>query len=248
MINRSLYDAVAEKARNVQVKTVCLGLGYTAVIISDGSPGMSYTYFNRNMGCTLVNDYRDFEGGPALELLSLLGSKDTIERSMALALVNALIHSSLHHLPPDKDNSLLFDTLGIRPSTRVAMVGLFRPLVKLLESSGVKVEVIDEFRKLGDKQRFYEKLDGWADAALITSTSILNNSFEEIMEHVPPRVHAALLGPSTPMLAAAFSAWPSIKALAGTVVLDVDAVLKVVRHGLGTPYLHRHSKKVTLTI
>jgi uncharacterized protein len=245
-LNQRLYGAMADKAGQVNIAFVCLGLGYTAVTTSDGSVGLAYTYFDHKTGCTLVRDYQDFEGCPASELLPLIKSAAPLERSMALALINALNQPGVRHLAPDRDNRELLRTLDIGPATKVAMVGFFKPFVGLLESMGAKVAIIDEFRAIGDKNDFYRKLTHWADAALITSTAILNNTIEEIINHMGPNVRSALVGPSTPLVGDAFLAWPTIKALAGTVPLETEPVLKAVRHGLGTPYLHRYSKKVTL--
>jgi uncharacterized protein (DUF4213/DUF364 family) len=175
-------------------------------------------------------------------------SKTYLERSMALALVNALNIDRVSHLPPDKDNNRLLNALKIGPSTKVAMVGYIKPIVRLLESMHAKVEMIDKFRGMGDPNSFFHKLSQWADAALITSTAILNNSLEEILDHLGDQVRAALLGPSTPMAAEVFSKWPQVRALAGIAPMENEAVLKMVRHGLGTPYLHRHCKKITLEL
>ncbi len=247
-MNDRLYAAVADKARDVTIEHLCMGLGYTAVVTSDDSIGVAYTYFDTNAGCTLVDDYQDFEGRPAADLLTLMKSTDCLERSMALALVNALNLQDICHLAPDKDNTILFNALDIGTSAKVAMVGYIKPIVRLLESKGAQVEVIDKFRGMGDQSEFYYKLNHWADAALITSTSILNNTIEEILNQLGDHVRAALLGPGTPMVADAFSDWPGVRALAGIVPLEKEAVLKTVRHGLGTPYLHHHCKKATLTI
>jgi uncharacterized protein len=195
-----------------------------------------------------VRNYQDFGDRPAEALLALIESQDYLERSMALALINALNHANIRHLPPDNKNDLLLEALGIVPQSKVAMVGFIKPLVRLLESKGATVEVLDDFREMGEKARFYRHLSKWADAALITSTAIINNTVEEILEAVGPTVKTALLGPSTPMVAQAFSPWPVVKALAGIVPLDSAAMLKTVRHGLGTPYLHRCSTKITLIL
>ncbi len=247
-INHRLFDAMVHKAKRVKIAHLCLGLGYTAIMTSEGSLGLAYTYFDHKTGCTLVRNYKDFEDQPAIDLLTLIHSSIPLERSMALALINALAKSDLDHLPIDRGNGVLFDCLGIGDSTKVAMVGFFKPLVAILESKGAEVEVLDDFRAMGNKETFYQKLHQWADAALITSTSLLNNSFEEILANVGVGVRAALVGPTTPMVAEAFSDWPMIKALAGTVPLENEPILKSVRHGLGTPYLHKHSKKATLVL
>ncbi len=247
-LNQHLKEAMAARARQTRIDHICLGLGYTGVSLNDGGIGIAYTYFNNKTGCTLMRNYQDFEGRPATDLLALIESREPLERSMALSLINALNHPQVKHLPPDKNNDVLLETLGIGPSSRVAMVGFFKPMMGLLESKGAAVEVIDEFRGMGDKKQFYAHLSDWADAALVTSTAILNNTLEDILEHVGPGVKTALLGPSTPMVAQSFSHWPVIKALAGSVPLETAAVLKTVRHGLGTPYLHRYCNKVTLTL
>lgn len=247
-INHRLFDAMVHKAKQVEIAYLCLGLGYTAITTSEGALGLAYTYFDHKTGCTLVRNYKDYEDQPAIDLLTLIHSSVPLERSMALALINALAQADLKNLPSDRGNDILFNCLGIGPSTKVAMVGFFKPLVAILESKGAVVEVLDEFRAMGEKEAFYQKLSLWADAAVITSTSLLNNSFEEIMANVATSVRAALVGPTTPMVAEAFSDWPMIKALAGIVPLENKPILKSVRHGLGTPSLHKHSKKATMVL
>ncbi len=246
-LNQRLYDAFSEKAHQVKVQQVCLGLGYSSVTTSDGGIGVSYTYFDRKTGCCLVNDDSDYEGRPAMDLLTKIKSRDPIQRSMALALINALNHTHILNLPPDLQNGDIYTAIGIGPSTRLAMVGFFQPLMKQLEKRGAIVEVIDEFRGMGDKDRFCEKLSHWADAVIITSTSLLNNTAEEILGYVGQTTKTALIGPSTPMVAEAFNHLP-VHALAGIVPLEAEPIMKAVRHGLGTRHLHRYSKKVTLTL
>jgi uncharacterized protein (DUF4213/DUF364 family) len=247
-LNQRLYDVMAPKAARSEVGMVCVGLGYTAVTLAGGGIGLAYTYFETKAGCTMGDDYVDFEGRPALDLLERITWDSPLERSKALALINALNHDRLVHLPPDKENDLLFDVLKIGPGSRLAMVGLSKPLIGMLESRGAAVEVIDEFQGIGEKQTFYRRLSQWADTALITSTAILNGTLEELLGSMGPGVRAAVMGPGTPLVATVFAEWPAVRALAGTVPLAVGPVLKAVRHGLGTPDLHRHSRKATIII
>jgi uncharacterized protein (DUF4213/DUF364 family) len=118
-----LYRLFEKPAAGVGVETLCLGLGYTAVATSDGGTGIAYTYLGAKTSCGVVKNYRDFEGQSALELLAYLHSADPLERTMALALVNALNHRAALALPDDPKNGALFDALGIGSGTRVAMVG-----------------------------------------------------------------------------------------------------------------------------
>ena len=247
-LNQHLYDAVLPMTDQVDVELICMGIGYTAVATSDGCIGVAYTYFDHKHGCSLIQAYQDFEGRPARDLLELIRHPDPLDRSMALALINALNSSRINQLPEDKDNDLLFNRLKIRPGVKVSMVGFIKPLMGVLASQGAHVEVIDDFRAMGNKDRFYRNLASHADVALITSTAILNSTLEQILEKTGKHVKVALLGPSTPMVAEAFAHWPMVKALAGIIPSQNDMVLKSVRHGLGTRHLHRYSRKVTLTL
>jgi len=246
-LNHKLYDFFIEKAKRIDVEVLSLGLGYTAASTSDGGIGIAYTYFAEKKSCMVLNQTLDFEGCPAIELLEKIKSDNHIERSMALALVNALNYQDALKLPEDKDNEILSQKFKIQKGTKVAMVGFFGPMVKLFEDRNVSLEILDESRKLGQVEDFYKKLNSWAEVLLLTSTSILNNTTEEILAHVAGPVKTVMLGPSTPMVGQVFDHLP-VHMLAGTVPLDKDNILKAVRHGAGTPILHKFSRKSYLSL
>jgi uncharacterized protein len=246
-LNKRLYDLFLGQAQNVEIEILGLGLGYTAVTTSDGGIGLSYTYFSDKKSCMVLNHRIDYEGRPAERLLEKIMSETPIEKSMGLALINALNYRTALELPEDADNSIMFEKFKIGPGCRVAMVGYFGPLVKKFEHEGVSLEILDISRGLGDKKEFYNKLKNWAQVLLLTSTSILNDSTEEILANAGEKAKTVLLGPSTPMAADAFRHLP-VAMLAGTVPVDKENTLKAVRHGMGTPVLHRYSRKVYLTL
>ena len=247
ILNDNLYDLLCSQAEKVKVELLSLGLGYTAAVTSDGGIGIAYTYFADKKSCMLLNEAVDYENRPANELLEKIKSKNTIERSMALALVNALNHQNALQLPEDKNNEIMFEKFKIKKGTKVAMVGYFGPLIKHFEQKGAVLEILDQSRGLGRINDFYKKLKKWANVLFLTSTSILNNSTEEILANVHARVKTIMLGPSTPMVAEAFDHLP-VHMLAGTVPLDKDRLLKAIRHGMGTPVLHKSSRKSYLVL
>jgi len=247
LLNQRLYDLFTGRAQEVNIDVLCLGLGYTAVTLSDGGIGLAYTHFEDKKSCMLLNRHIDYEGQPAVKLLEKIKSDHPVERSMALALVNALNYEEALKYPEDKKNEMMFDKFKIGEGTRIAMVGFIGPLVDLLKQKKAAVAVLDTSRNMGQKEDFYAKLDNWADVLILTSTSILNNSTEEILQNVQPKVKTVMLGPSTPMVAAAFQHLP-VHMLAGTVPIDQDNVLKAVRHGMGTPVLQNFSRKSFLSL
>ena len=246
-LNQKLYDLFISKANEVKIEILSLGLGYTAVTLSDGGIGLAYTHFENKKSCMLLNKNIDFEGKSADQLLEKIKSENTVERSMALALINALNYEKALLLPEDPDNKIMFDTLKIGKESKVAMVGFFGPLVKNFKEQNITLEILDASRNLGIKKEFYDKLGNWADVLLLTSTSILNNTTEEILANVGQKVNSVMLGPSTPMVKEAFEHLP-VNILAGTVPLDTAKTLKAVRHGMGTPVLHKFSRKSFLSL
>ena len=247
ILNDNLYNLFSNQAEKVKVDFLGLGLGYTVVVTSDGGIGIAYTYFEDKKSCMLLNEAIDYENRPASVLLKKIKSERTIERSMALALVNALNYEDALKLPEDKNNTILLEKFNIQPDTNVAMVGYFGPLVDRFKEKDIPLEILDASRGLGNREGFYKKLASWADVLLLTSTSILNNTSEEILAKTLENVKTAMLGPSTPMVAKAFEHLP-VHMLAGTVPIEKDKILRAIRHGMGTPVLHKFSRKSYLAL
>ncbi len=241
------YNLFKERGKNVLIENLTIGLGYSAVTTDDGGIGIAYTYFDPKKTCSVVKDYYDYEGKPALELLEKIKSKILIERTMALALINALNYKNALKMPDDKDNNIMFEILDIKKGRNVSMVGFFGPLITYFRKNNIDLDILDNTKKIGNKEDFYKKLKTGTDVLILTSTSLLNSTTEEIHENTGEKVKTVLLGPSTPMVKEAFEHLP-VSILAGTVPLDKDKVLKAIRHGTGTPNIQRYSKKVYLVL
>lgn len=242
-LNRKLIECMASAADEVTIDQIVIGLGYTAVTTSDGNIGLSATGVAMQGGCCGSHDVEDFETRPAVDLLQKIAEDDPLVRTMALALINALNRQASLQLAEDPDNAILFNRFNILSGARVAMVGYFPPLVRILESRKVPLAVIDDARGIGDKENFYQKLHGWADVLLMTATSIINQTTETILSHCRPGLKTILLGPTTPMVPDAFTHLP-IHMLAGTAVTDRAQALKHVRHGGGARSLKSVSRRV----
>ncbi len=235
-ICEKLYDLFLEKAKSVTVDKVSLGVGYTAVQTSDGGIGVSYTYFEKKTSCTVRADDVDFEHQPAALLLERIKRSDPLEKSMALALINAMNYHNALKMPDDPRNDILIRHFRIEKGTHVSMVGYFGPTIRLLEERGAIVEVIDESKDIGDKKGFMDRLSFWTEVLILTSTSILNDTAEPILKRLGPEVKTVVLGPSTPMIKEAFLDLP-VHMLAGIAPFQDQNVFRVICHGLGTPAL-----------
>jgi uncharacterized protein len=88
-----------------------------------------------------------------------------------------------------------------------------------------------------------DRLSNWAQSCIVTATSLLNNSLDNILDTIPVDIPTVILGPSTPMIPDAFKG-TAVRMLAGTVPVDHESVFRAVRQGAGTRVLHRFSRKV----
>ena len=246
-ISERLYQALKIRAAETTVDTVSIGLGYTAVATADGGLGLACTMLDSVKTCHVAGDLPDFEGRPAGVLLDYLLSDAPIRRTLGLALANALNHGAALALPEDRHNTVLFERLGIGPGSKVAMVGHFGPLIKKLAELRVEVEMIDKGRGEGNETALLKQLETWADALIMTSTTLINGTAETFFSAVGPKVKVAMIGPSTPLVAGAFAGLP-VHLLGGTVPVDAVRTFAAIRHGRGTPVLQRYAKKTFLDL
>lgn len=237
----ALFGAVREQADAARVARVTIGLGYTSVETTDGRVGLSYTMAGDTICCNRLRGLRDFDDSPAGEVLDCVRSDDTLERSIGIALVNALNQPRVLTMP--EDTGALTAVAGIRSATRVAMVGYFPPVVARLKGAGAELSVLDRGLDIGDEARFLRELRSWPDVLIVTAATILNATFELFMEHVRPEIPVVVLGPTTPMVPEAFAAFP-VTMLGGMVVLEKAQVVSAVRQAAVTPAVRRYCRRV----
>jgi uncharacterized protein len=228
------------------IADVRLGLGYTLVEINDGSAGLAWTPDKRQSGsCTHLRKAGGLIGSDASELLAWLVSENFLERAIGLATFNALnckVDRSLLH---EESISLL----KLEASDHVVMVGYFAPLIPKIKATGCVLTIIE----LDDtKPGVIGVGPGLAalsacDVAIITSTSIINNTVDGLLAALSGTRAAVMLGPSTPICPEAF-AGSGITQVSGAYVIEVERAKTVVSQGGGTMLLKKSLRFVTAQI
>ena len=241
-INDKIYRYFSDAAKSVRVSALTIGLGYTAVELEDGRTGLAYTWLDRKTGCSVIKGTENFEGETASVLLEKIFSEEPIERTLAVAAVNALNRDTAAAF--DDDRGMLLSDIGAGAGKSVAMVGFFGPVISQLDESGAGTVVFDIGKGAGNADEFFPFLEKEADALILTSTSILNGSTEDILGHIQDRsIPVVLIGPTTIMKPEIYSHLP-VSILAGTVPVDSQKVVQAVRNGRGTPVIQRYARKV----
>ena len=232
-IRHRIRDLIGRIDDGVRVRDVRIGLGYIAVMLEDRRTGVAYT-LNRggHGGCEVFRGARPLAGKTASELIEFLESDATLEIALGLAAANALINSRpTHALPGD-----VLDAVQLGPSDTVAMIGYFGPLIAPLQSRVARLDIFEEdvgraSNLLGSGEAA-ERLPK-AHAALISSTTIVNDTLDDLLDAAGKCRDVVLLGSTTPLLPAAFEGTP-VTYLSGMTVDDPEGILQVVSEGGGT--------------
>jgi uncharacterized protein (DUF4213/DUF364 family) len=175
----------------------------------------------------------------AKDLLAMLGDEaSSLARAVGLATANALLAAMPH--PPTVREEVI-STLNITPDDRVAMVGYFGPVIAQLRKIGCRLDILELKSHHGDTlppEKAGEALAG-CTVAIITGTSLINGTFEELIAGLGEPRAAVLLGPSSPLCGDIFQGM-KVSHIAGSRVRDTDSVLRVVSEGGGTMLMKRY--------
>jgi len=144
----------------------------------------------------------DFIGQNPRRFALEFGSDDPVKEMIGLAAINAICQHVMRETNFAVNSAT--DSLGllsIGAEDKLGMVGLFFPLVKYVKAAGAKLVVIEKNARLLQK---YPELHVTLDPAelktcnkiLCTSTTILNNSLEEILNHCAPDALVSIIGPT----------------------------------------------------
>jgi uncharacterized protein (DUF4213/DUF364 family) len=235
-----LHRQFVEPSRRLAVGEVRIGGSYVAVVLTGGLIGVA-ARLKEAVGAEIepASTTERFSGRPAETLLDrLVYGTGAVERALGLAAANALIHPAATGREEDT-----IGLMNLRAGERVAMVGLFRPIVPRIESTGVRLSVIE--RDTPEQER--RQALGACDVAIVTATTLLNGTLEEVLNGLGKPRHVALMGPSTPLCEEIFRGTP-VTHLGGSAIVDRAAVLQVISRGGGTPDMRPYLRFVNIMV
>jgi uncharacterized protein (DUF4213/DUF364 family) len=213
------------------VLDVCIGLNWTAVVvISEGnlSCGLASTLRgdHTHTGEPTIPGAGELIGRPAMELARMALDAEPTRISLGLAAINAML-PSMPKAWKDRNVEKVLARLG--QDKTVALIGHF-PFVTRLRQVLDHLEVIDRNPLPGDhpESAAPDILPG-AGVVAITGMTLLNGTLAGLLELCAPDATVLLIGPSTPLSPLMFQY--GIDMLGGSIVIDIDPVLRTVRQG-----------------
>ncbi len=247
-VQKRLVDLLLPLAEHSTVKDVRIGLGYSAVELDMGCAGVAWTPKDTASSCTHLGAAGTLAGSPTREiLLMLVDPTSALARAVGLATANALLAA----LPaPVASRDEVIASLDITKNDKVAMVGYFAPIVGKLKKTGCRLDIVEMNPRPGESTLSPEQgkeVLASCTIALITGTTLINGTFDEVNEALGNPRAAVLLGPSSPLCGEIFRG-TKITHTAGSRVKDVQAVLRIVSEGGGTMLMKPHLRFETVGI
>jgi len=220
---------------DARVAQVLVGAFWTAVVLDTDPPRCG-------LASTLRGAHHD--AGPPVpdagrllkrsgrELAMLLRSSSTLEASIGMAAFNALLDVDEAACTEVNAEEVIVERGAGR---RVAIVGHF-PFVERVRRAAAECWVVEQHPRLGDipAERAAEVLPQ-ADVVALTGTSLTNHTFDDLIGLCRPDAFVILLGGSAPLTPVLFDY--RVDAVAGTLVVDVPAVLRAVSQGATFPQI-----------
>lgn len=176
---------------------------FMAIGLAGGAVGVSFVLLpDEKMAAYTALQPLDFIGKHPQEFALAFGSDDPVKEMISLAAINAMCQHVMQETGFAVDSAT--DSLGLLSITAgdsVGMVGLFSGLIKTIENAGAALIVIEKNARL--IQKFPDlpitldasKLRG-CNKILCTSTTVLNNSLDDILAHCSPDAFVSIIGPT----------------------------------------------------
>lgn len=243
MITDNIRNFLKEHYQEIPVKEVRIGLGYTGVLLEDGSAGVAYTFKQGlSEGCSMFIGNRPLAGKSSHQILEYIGSSVTVESAVGIATANALVNRQKGW----EEEGDVLDILDINKEDRVGMVGFFGPLVPTIKQLARELLIFEQTttraKGLLPAEDACKELPA-CDIALITSTSLINGTLESLLEASRKCREIVLLGASTLLLSEIFQPY-GVTLLSGVIITDPPGILQIISEGGGMRFFKGHIQKV----
>jgi uncharacterized protein (DUF4213/DUF364 family) len=226
----SIIDTLLENLHtDAPVCHVLVGAFWTAVVLDTDPPrcGLASTLrgVTHDEGPPVPRAGRLLEHS-GRELAGWLRSSSTLEASIGMAAVNALLEVDETACTEVNAEKVILERGTGR---RVVIVGHF-PFIERVKQAAAECRVLELHPRPGDvpADQASEVLPQ-ADVVALTGTSIINHTFDGLIRLCRPDAFVLLLGPSAPLSSVVLET--GVDGVSGTLVADPERVLRSVGQG-----------------
>ncbi len=211
-----------------QIKEIVCGEKYVAVLLKNGNIGVCATLHNK-INVT-IEDLENFD------ITSIP------HRVIAVAYFNALFNYDRQY----KKQIDIFNEIDFKKYRNIVMIGFFGSLTEKFKKASINLSIFDLKNNNHDliDIKGQKQFLAVADVVILTSTSVLNNTFLDLINSTSENCRIFTLGPSTILRADMFK-YKNIHTIFGSVFEKNDLeLLEIIRNDGGTKRFLHLMKKV----
>lgn len=242
-----LISLALDKAGNRSLADVRAGLGYTGVLLDGGGCGLAYTFRDELAGgCGILGEAGRLIGKTAAEVIPWAKNKNRLKAAIGLAAVNAIFNTPETDWPAGN----VVGALDVRPTDKFGMVGSFGPILMDVRKKTGSIYVFERNVKGGGALYPSETIPQYlpkCDVVVVTSTSLINQTIDEVLPYCQNARQVCMVGPSTPLCPEVFQRH-NVSLLAGSVVTDPPRILEIISQGGGTMSMKPAIRQVLLPV
>ena len=261
----AIREVLGPELDGITVERAVIGLFFTGVKLNNGIAGACATPIKtipEAVCCPSSAMAMPFpgklKGRPAFDFAREALGDNGIRRAAGIAAMNALADTCWRRRPhPETELRLgidAFDVTEIRRGDKVVVVGAFVPFLRELKRRHQPYLVLeqDPATLKADELPFFRPAEQAAavvpeaDVLLITGTTLINGTLEELLALARPTARVTMVGPTVSLLPDGFLRRGAD--ILGTVrITDPDAFLDILAEGgSGYHFLGRTAQKVVL--
>jgi uncharacterized protein len=261
----AIREVLGPELDGITVERAVIGLFFTGVKLDIGIAGACATPIKtipEAVCCPSSAMAMPFpgklKGRPAFDLAREALGENGIRRAIGIAAMNALADTCWRRRPhPETELRVgidAFDATEIRTGDKVVVVGAFVPFLRELKRRRQSYLVLeqDPATLKADELPFFRPAEQAvavvpeADVLLITGTTLINDTLEELLALARPTARVTMVGPTVSLLPDGFLRRGAD--ILGTVQIDdPDAFLDILAQGgSGYHFLGRTAQKVVL--
>jgi len=261
----AIREVLGPELDGITVERAVIGLFFTGVKLNNGIAGACATPMKtipEAVCCPSSAMAMPFpgklKGRPAFDFAREALGDNGIRRAAGIAAMNALADTCWRRRPhPETELRLgidAFDATEIRRGDKVVVVGAFVPFLRELKRRHQPYLVLeqDPATLKADELPFFRPAEQAAavvpeaDVLLITGTTLINGTLEELLALARPTARVTMVGPTVSLLPDGFLRRGAD--ILGTVrITDPDAFLDILAEGgSGYHFLGRTAQKVVL--
>jgi uncharacterized protein len=244
-----LRSLLGSEMESLTVERVVIGIFFSGIKLSNGEGGICFTPIKEipeavccPSSARAMPNSGKLVGQPVEYYLQRMQQGGPLQKALGIAVLNALSATCWRRQPPTSYRLIKgidpVENRTIDDNAEVVVIGALVPYFRMLKRREKPFTILEKDPRTlkPDEMKFFVPPEGAgeriaaADLLIITGTTLINNTLEEILDQMHAGAEAILVGPTASMLPDAFFS-RGITSIGGIMVTDADRLLGTLAEG-----------------